>query len=181
MIKRIVLYVGLLVWTSLFTPSLMAQETRARPENRKEAFLVKTVLQPTRLSQLFDQALASQKAGNEVLIVFDGKGVTALRGDAVGKTLLHKTKIPESEQTSLRERLGIPQTETPRNFGEYLQYLAKQGAKIFANATSLKHFGLHEKEMDSLAKLIPGDEVMEITEDEADVCYVFGERGHKGH
>jgi predicted peroxiredoxin len=183
MIKRKILYTGFLaLWASLFTACAMTRETPASSQRiKKEAFLVKAMLQPARLSQLFDQALESLKAGNQVLIVFDGNGVTALRRDGVGKTLLHEAKIPEPEHASLGERLGVSQAEAPRNFGDYLQYLANRGAKVFANQTSLKHFGLHEKEMDSLAKLIPGDEVMEITEEEADICHVFGDRRHKGH
>ncbi len=90
------------------------------------------------------------------------------------KTLLHDTEITGEPRAELAKRLGVSLSRAPRNYFEYVQYLANAGAKVVVNRTAMMQFGLKDEEIHPIAARVSLAQV-EILFDESDYCSVVGE------
>lgn len=159
--------------------SLWAQESRTElpPKRQRDAVHLVDALRPhdAKLAEALDGAVTSLQAGHEVVILFDGKSVTSLRMNIRRgkKTPLEEAEIAGPERQALAERLGVSQSDAPRNHIEYVQHLAKAGAKVFVNRNSIRLYGLAEEEVHPVAKPISVRQMAEIL-DESDLCYTYG-------
>ena len=143
---------------------------------RKAVHLVSAVKpNDPEFTKVLDDAAASLKAGDEVVILFDGQSVGALRMNPRKdqKTPLDETGFTRSERRELAKRLGVRHSAAPRNQLEYVQHLARAGAKVFANSKSVRLSGLAPEEIHPIAKPVPMSQ-MEKLVDESDGCYIYG-------
>ena len=162
----------------LFPPSLHAQESRIGPAARRERHAVHLVTikpQDRKFMEALDGAVLSLKDGHETVILFDGNSVTWLRVhmQRQKKTLLHDAEIAGQEHQALAERLGVSLSDAPRNYLEYVQHLAKAGAKVVANRNAIRQYGLAEHEIHPVATLISVEQISDIL-DRSDLCFTVG-------
>jgi len=144
----------------------------SRKQARKSVHLVSAVMpNDAKLNDILDQASDSLKAGDEVVILFDGPSVGALRMN-MQKTPLEGAAFTSKQRDVVARRLGVPQSAAPRNQFEYIQQLAKAGAKVLVNANAIHAFGLADDEIHPLAKRIQVEE-MEKMVDESDACLTY--------
>jgi intracellular sulfur oxidation DsrE/DsrF family protein len=125
--------------------------------------------------EALDGGVSSLQEGHEVVVLFDGNSVPALRMHLKRekKTLLHDSRITGQERQALAERLKVSLTDAPSNYFEYVQYLAKAGAKVFVNRNGVKQFGLAEEEIHPIATLVTTGQISDIL-DQSDFCYTVG-------
>src|SRR2546427_760520 len=83
------------------------------------------------------------------VILFDGPSVGALRMN-MQKTPLEGAAFTSKQRDVVARRLGVPQSAAPRNQFEYIQQLAKAGAKVLVNANAIHAFGLADDEIHPL-------------------------------
>ncbi len=139
---------------------------------RKSVHLVSAVMpNDTKLNEILDEAADSLKAGDEVSILFDGQSIGALRVNAQ-KTLLERTAFTSRQHNSLAGRLGVSKSAAPRNQFEYIQLLAKEGAKVLVNENAMHALGLTNAEIHPIATRVSVDE-MEKVVDDSDACYTY--------
>lgn len=160
---------------------LQANERRTESTVKRQRDAVH-LIQPVKngdsaLSDTLDGAITSLQAGHEVVILFDARSVTSLRMNPRkgNGSPLEETKFPEGERQTLANRLGVGLSEAPRNYLEYVQHLAKAGAKVFVNRNAIRLYGLTEEEIHPVAKPISTRQMAELL-DEADLCYTYGGR-----
>ena len=127
-----------------------------------------------KLAETFDGAADSLQAGHEIVILFDGRSVTALRmtpGKAK-KTALEELGLSRQEQTAWAERLGLPAAQAPRNRFELVRRLAGAGAKVFVNRNAVKLYGLSDEEIHPIATPISERQMARLL-DETGLCYTY--------
>lgn len=126
-------------------------------------------------TKVLDDAAASLEAGDELVILFDGQSVGALRMNARKgkKTPLEEAAFTRKQRRALAKRLGVQYPAAPRNQLEYVQHLARAGAKVFANGKSVRLTGLANEEIHPVAKLVPLAQMEELV-DQSDGCYIYG-------
>lgn len=162
-------------------PALTAQESpRESPAKRpRDTVHLVSGLRPhdPKFIETLDGAVASLQEGHEVMILFDGKSVTWLRmhRNNGNTTLLEEADIAGQERQALAERLGIPPSRGPRNYFEYVEHLARAGAKVFVNRNAVRLYGLLEEEIHPMARPISARQMAEIV-DASDLCYTYGVR-----
>jgi hypothetical protein len=128
------------------------------------------------LTELLDEAVASLTAGDELVILFDGPSVGALRMNAqTEKTPLEGAGFTKRERKALAKRLGVPHESAPRNQLEYIQYLARRGAKVFVHRDAIRLYGLSDGEIHPIAKPVSTRQMEKII-DESDACYSYSHR-----
>jgi hypothetical protein len=127
------------------------------------------------LTKILDEAEASLKAGDEVVILFDGQSVGALRmNPRQGNTTpLEARGFTRKERQALAKRLRVRYSAAPRNQLEYVQRLAHAGAKVFANSQAVRLSGLANDEIHPVARSIPMAQMEELV-DQSDACYNYG-------
>ncbi len=161
--------------------AVCAQDQRPEPSGKRPRDAVHLVsgLRPSdpKLSETFDGAVTSLQEGHEVVILFDGKSVTWLRMHLSkgNTTLLEEATIPGPERQALAEHLGVPPPQAPGNYLEYVQHLARAGAKVFVNRNAVRLYGLAEQEIHPIAKPLSAAQMAEILE-KTDLCYTYGSR-----
>ncbi len=158
--------------------SVQAQDARPAPRAVRERHAVHFIIfrpQDRKFLEALDGAVASLKDGHEAVILFDGNSVTSLRMHMRRdrKTLLHDAPIGEPDRQVLAGQLGVPAADVPRNYLEYVQHLAKAGAKVFANRDAIRQYGLAEAEIHPVATLISVGQISEIL-DQTDFCFTVG-------
>jgi hypothetical protein len=121
------------------------------------------------LTKVLDEAAESLKAGDDVVIAFDGQSVGALRM-VKNKTPLESARFTADQRKALGQRLGVK--DAPADQLAYVQYLAKAGAKVLANASAVKLLGVKNTDIHSVAKLVPVHDVEQAV-DQADACYNY--------
>jgi hypothetical protein len=141
---------------------------RARPA-RKSVHLISAVApNDPKLNDILDEAAASLRAGDEVQILFDAQSVGALRVNAQ-KTPLEDASFTEAQRHAAAKRLRVPLSAAPRNQFEYIEQLAKRGAKVLVNANAIHAFGLTDDEIHPIAKRISVEDMEKIVDD-SDAC-----------
>jgi intracellular sulfur oxidation DsrE/DsrF family protein len=147
----------------------VAAETR---QARKAVHLVSAVRpnDPT-LNEMLAEAADALKAGDEVVVLFDGQSVGALRTSA-SKTPLESAAFTPKQRTALAKRLAISEAAAPINQFEYIQRLQKAGAKVLVNRNAIRALGLSDAEIHPIAKRISVGEMEQLV-DESDACYTY--------
>src|SRR5262245_40789818 len=146
-----------------------AAETR---HARKAVHLVSAVRpNDPMLNEMLGEAAESLQAGDEVVILFDGQSVGALRKSA-NKTPLESTAFTPKQRNALATRLAVSGVGAPLNQLEYIQRLQKAGAKVLVNRNAIRALGLSDAEIHPIAKRISVGE-MEKLVDESDACYTY--------
>jgi hypothetical protein len=127
-----------------------------------------------KLAETFDGAADSLQAGHEIVILFDGRSVTALRMNLkkAKKTPLEELGLTRQEQTAWAERLGLLAAQAPRNRFELVQRLAGAGAKVFVNRNAVKLYGLGDEEIHPIATPISERQMAKLL-DETGLCYTY--------
>lgn len=139
---------------------------------RKAVHLVSAVMpNDSKLNEMLDEAADSLKAGDEVTILFDAQSVGALRSSAQ-KTPLEGAEFTSKQRSALASRLGVAKSAAPRNQFEYVQQLAKAGAKVLVNSNAIRALGLADGEIHAIAKRVSVGEMEKIV-DESDACYTY--------
>lgn len=85
-------------------------------------------------------AVSALLRGYKVVILFDDEGVRAIKiGHWYGghTTPLDKTALPEEELRFFSDRLGLPATSIPDNYGDFLRFLKGKGAELFASKLAM--------------------------------------------
>jgi hypothetical protein len=126
--------------------------------------------------ELLDEALSSLKERDELVILFDGPSVGALRMNArTEKTPLESATFTQRERRAAAKRLGLSYATAPRNPLEYIQQLARAGAKVFIHRSAIRLYGLSDEEIHPVAKPVSTRQVERII-DESDACYSYSRR-----
>lgn len=123
-----------------------------------------------------DEGMNTLKNGSRTVVLFDANSVPWLRIHPLreNKTLLHDAEITGERREALAKRLGVSFASAPRNYFEYVQYLANAGAKVVVNRTAMLQFGLTDEEIHPVAARISLAQV-EALFDESDYCSVVGD------
>src|SRR5262249_40062623 len=146
-----------------------AAETR---HARKAVHLVSAVRpNDPMLNEMLGEAAESLQAGDEVVILFDGQSVGALRKSA-NKTLLESATFSPRLRIALARQLADFHLAAPRNQFEDTQQRQKAGAKVLVNRNAIRTLGLADAEIPPIAKRISVGE-MEKLVDESDACYTY--------
>jgi hypothetical protein len=129
-----------------------------------------------RFMEALDEGVNTLRGGAKTVVLFDAQSVPWLRVHPrrENKTLLHDAEITGEPREALAKRLGVPVANAPRNYFEYVQYLANAGAKVVVNRTAMLQFGLKDEEIHPIAARFSLAQV-EILFDESDYCSVVGE------
>jgi len=115
-------------------------------------------------------AWAMVKAGHQVKILVDASAVTSVtkgfgwfnnlvRSDS---TALNRAALPERERQSLSEQMDISIEKVPHNYGEYFQFLKKQGIEIYGNQTMMLLYNIDLSKVDSAVTPIPLGQMVEL-------------------
>ena len=144
--------------------------TRARTRQARKSVHLMSAVAPndTKLNEILDEAAAALKAGDEVKILFDAQSVGALRMNAQ-KTPLEDAPFTDAQRRAAARRLGVPQSAAPRNQLDYIQLLAKAGAKVLVNENAVHAFGLADDEIHPIAKRVSVEDMERIVDD-SDAC-----------
>ena len=128
-----------------------------------------------KLADTFEGALDSLQAGHDVVILFDGRSVTALRMSQRrgSRTPLEDMAVAPAEGAVIAQRLGLLSHEDPRNRLELVQRLAAAGARVFVNRNAVHLYGLAETEIHPLATRVSARQLSELL-DETSLCYTYG-------
>jgi hypothetical protein len=126
--------------------------------------------------EALDEGVDTLKNGSRTVVLFDAHSVPWLRVHPLreNKTLLHDAEITGEPREALAKRLGVSLASAPRNYFEYVQYLANAGAKVVVNRTAMLQFGLKDEEIHPIAARFSLAQV-ETLFDESDYCSVVGE------
>jgi intracellular sulfur oxidation DsrE/DsrF family protein len=153
---------------------------RASPHKLHKAVHLVSAVKPNdpEFTKVLDDAAASLKASDEVVILFDGQSVGALRMNPQKghKTPLEDTEFTKQERRALAKRLGVRYWAAPQNQFEYVQHLARAGAEVFVNSKSVRLSGLASEEIHPIAKPVPMARMEELV-DQSDGCYIYGGGG----
>jgi thiol-disulfide isomerase/thioredoxin len=141
---------------------------RARRARKSVHLLTAVAPNDPKLNDILDEAAASLKAGDEVEILFDAQSVGALRMNA-RKTPLEDAPFTNAQRRAAAKRLGVPPPAAPRNQFEYIEQLAKEGAKVLVNANAVHAFGLTDEEIHPIAKRVSVEDMEKIVDD-SDAC-----------
>ena len=142
----------------------------ARKRQARKSVHLMTAVAPndTKLNEILDEAAAALEAGDEVKILFDAQSVGALRMNA-HKTPLEDAPFTDAQRRAAAKRLGVPQSAAPRNQLDYIQLLAKAGAKVLVNENAVHAFGLADDEIHPIAKRVSVEDMERIVDD-SDAC-----------
>ena len=155
---------------SLLGARMASGPAPARKRQARKSVHLMTAVAPndTKLNEILDEAAAALKAGDEVKILFDAQSVGALRMNAQ-KTPLQDAPFTDAQRRAAARRLGVPQSAAPRNQLDYIQLLAKAGAKVLVNENAVHAFGLADDEIHPIAKRISVEDMERIVDD-SDAC-----------
>lgn len=161
-----------MVLIGVFSPS-PATSTERRPL----VMHVKTALSvdDAQICVVPNVAWAALSEGRPVTIVFDGSAVTSIatgygwRGwIGIDSTAMDRAALPERERVSLSEQFGAPLEKVPHNYGEYLRFIAEQGATVVYNRTMAVLYKIPADEIDPVARAVGLKELLKALQTEGD-------------
>ena len=123
-----------------------------------------------RTSVLPHVVLTALRHGYKVIILFDDEGVDAIK---IGRwygghtTPLDKAFLPEQERMALSARIGIPATDIPNNYGDFLRFLKGKGVELFANKVVMDLRNIGEDRFDHAVTPVAVEKMVEILESAA--------------
>jgi hypothetical protein len=108
-------------------------------------------------------AWAMIQAGHQVTILVDASAVTSVTKGfgwfnslfRPETTALDRAALPERERKSLSEQMGVPLETIPHDYGEYFQFLKKQGIEIYGNQTMMLLYKIDLAHVDPVVTPIP--------------------------
>jgi hypothetical protein len=110
-------------------------------------------------------ALRALETGHRVAILFDAKGVMAIKighwygGDT---TVLDKIGISKEERASLAGQLGLSPASAPSNHGEFLRLLRGKGVELYANEEMMRTYRIAKDKYDTSVIPVGLDRMMEL-------------------
>lgn len=110
-------------------------------------------------------ALRALEMGHRVIILFDAKGVMAIKighwygGDT---TVLDKIEISKEERASLAAQLGFSPASAPSNHGEFLRLLRGKGVELYANEEMMRTYRIAKDKYDTAVIPVGLDRMMEL-------------------
>lgn len=129
-----------------------------------------------KLADTLEGAVTSLDAGHDVVILFDGRSVTALRmnPNKAQRTPLDELEVPPAERAAWAQRLKLAPDKAPRTNFEIVQRLAERGARVFVNRNAIRLYGLDEAEVHPIAKAVSSRQMGDLL-DEANLCFTYGQ------
>lgn len=148
---------------------------RPRKRQRDAVHFTDALRADAKLADTLEGAVESLDAGDEVVILFDGRSVTALRMSPrkANRTPLDELQVPASDRAAWAQRLKLAPAEAPRTNFDIVRRLADRGARVFVNRSALRRYGLAEAEIHPLAKPISSAQMADLL-DETDLCFTYG-------
>jgi len=110
-------------------------------------------------------AWAALNKGHEVILLFDGSAVTSVKKGGFLKsdiTDMDRAELPERERKALSEQFKFPLEQIPHNYGEYLHFLKKLGAKLYINRTMMRLYKIEPEQIDKSLKPVSLPEMIEL-------------------
>ena len=112
-------------------------------------------------------AWAALNKGHDVTLLFDGSAVTSVKKGGFfdsTKTDMDRADLPERERKALAEQFNFPLEQIPHNYGEYLQFIKKLGAKLYINRTMMLLYNIEPEEIDSVLEPISLSQIIDLME-----------------
>jgi len=110
-------------------------------------------------------AWAALNKGHKVVLLFDGSAVTSVKKGGFLKsdiTDMDRADLPERERKALSEQFNYPLEEIPHNYGEYLHFLKKLGAKLYINRTMMRLYNIEPEQIDASLEPVSLSEMIEL-------------------
>lgn len=156
---------------------LFSASAAASAEGRPLVLHVKTALSvdDAQICVVPNVAWAALSEGRPVTIVFDGSAVTSIakgygwRGWlGFDSTAMDRVALPERERVALAEQIGVPLDKVPRDYGEYLRYVAVEGARVFYNSTMAVLYNIPPEDIATVARPVELKELLDRLQTEGD-------------
>lgn len=157
--------------------SLVSLSPATAAEGRPLVLHVKTALSvdDAQICAVPNVAWAALSEGRPVTIVFDASAVTSIakgygwRGwIGIDSTAMDRAALPERERVSLAEQFGAPLDKIPHEYGEYLRFIAEQGAEVVYNRTMAVLYKIPPDEIDPVARAVGLKELLKALQTEGD-------------
>jgi hypothetical protein len=120
-------------------------------------------------------AWAALSEGRPVTVVFDGSAVTSIakgygwRGWlGVDSTAMDRAELPERERIALAEQIGVPLGQVPRDYGDYLRFIADEGATVVYNSTMAVLYDIPPDAIEPVARPVGLKELLQQLRTEGD-------------
>lgn len=170
--KKIFLITALLV--------LVASQAVFAGEGEGKTFLIhaKTSLKldDAQICAVPNVAWTALSKGYEVTILFDASGVTSIKkGGLLGgdRTPLDKADLPQREREALALQFGIPLSEVPGDYGEYVRFLKeKKEVSLYANRTMMLLYKIGDDEIEPAVTPLGLEAMVQLFEN-ADVYVAY--------
>lgn len=116
-------------------------------------------------------AVAALEKGHTVIMFFDGKGARSVKlGSWYGgeTSLLDKLDIPDMEQKTLADALGLTVASAPSNYGDLLRLFRGKGVELYVNSDMMAVYNIEGDKHDTAFVPVEPIKMMDII-DRADV------------
>jgi len=165
---------------SLILGSPLAEAQQAKPSQILIHMKTSLAEDDAQICAVPNVAWAAVKAGHKVTILVDASAVTSVtkgfgwfnRVFRSESTALDRAGLPERERESLSEQMGVPVEQVPHNYGEYFDFLKKQGVEIYGNRTMMLLYKIDPAQVASSVMPIPLDRMVQLF-DSADRLIVY--------
>lgn len=173
MSRRVIAFATVIVFVALAAPVPGAETPTKR--QRDAVHFTDALRIDAKLTDTLEGAVVSLDAGHDVVILFDGRSVTALRmnPNKANRTPLDELEVPANDRAAWAERLKLAPAKAPRTNFEIVQRLAERGARVFVNRNAIRLYGLGDGEIHPIAKPVSLRQMSELL-DEAELCYTYG-------
>jgi predicted peroxiredoxin len=156
-----------LVWVLIATNPGIAMDQNSQKGKLKILFHVKTSLDvdDAQICVVPNVAWAAIHKGHDVTLLFDGSAVTSVKKGGFfdqTKTDIDRAKLPERERKALSQQFNYSLEQIPHNYGEYLHFIKKLGAKIYINKTMMLLYQIEPDQIDSSLEPIGLNEMLDI-------------------
>lgn len=170
-------YLSALALAFLFHVTAIQAVAAAEENGRPLVLHVKTALSvdDAQICVVPNVAWAALSEGRPVTIVFDGSAVTSItkgygwRGwIGIDSTAMDRADLPERERTSLSKQIGVPLDTVPKDYGQYLRYLKRQGVKVVYNRTMAVLYGIPAEDIEAAVRPVDLKELLQVLETDGD-------------
>lgn len=165
-----------LIITFFVCASSFAQDSVGQ---KKMLFHVKTALNKddAQICVVPNLVWAAIKKGHDVTVLFDASAVTSVTkgwgwlnfGDS---TPIDKAGLPERERQALSKQFGYAIDKIPNDYGEYLHFIKKLGAKLYINRTMMLLYKIDPEQIDSSLSTIEVPQMMDLVS-ETDIYMAY--------
>jgi hypothetical protein len=147
----------------------------AQTRQRDAAHFTNALRDDAKLADTLEGAAESLAAGHEVVILFDGRSVTALRvnPNKANRTPLDDLALREADRRQWADRLHLAPRSAPATYLAVIERLAALGARVFVNRDAVRLYGLRDAEIHPVAAPISSRQMADVL-DATDLCYTYG-------